>query len=230
MIAMARWRGRSTQPELPPGIRPLPGPCLVMAARYYDSPVGPFLTFVVAHPARVRGHLGWHASTAATDSLGAQIGLRLNWGVPADLADLTWFERDNHTEIRWGQRSLSMSAETRRLAIPMVMPARGLQRRSDGPVLVPGVARGLARLAHTSMHAYPGDELAPLAGNHIGIVVRGLRYVVKPAQGPAGLFSTLAISQTAPGGALGFADVSHGVSDFHTDRNDHREFVPHRGD
>ena len=112
----------------------------------------------------------------------------------------------------------------------MVIPARGLQRRTDGPVLVPGMAHGLARLARTSVHAYPGDELAPLTGNHVGIVVHGLRYVVKPAQGPAGLFSTLAISQRAPGGALGFADVSHGVSDFHTDRNDHREFVPHRGD
>ena len=230
MVCLARWRDRSTLPELPPGIRRMPGPCLVMAARYYDSPVGPFLTFVIADPARVRGHLGWHASLAATDSIGAQVGLRLNWGVPADIADLTWIDRDQHMELRWGKRSLSMAADTRRVAMPMVIPARGLQRRTDGPVLVPGMARGLARLATTSVHTYPGDELAPIAGQHVGIVVKGLRYVVKPAQGPAGLFSTLAVSQSAPGGALGFADVSHGASDFGSDHNGRRESVPHRGD
>ena len=212
---------------MPDGFRRMPGPSLILAARYYDSPVGPFLTFVVAHPARVRGNLGWHASTVATDSLGAHMGLRLNWGVPAERADLAWFDRDDGLELRWDQRSLSVTADIGRIPLPILFPARALQRRSDGPVLVPGVARGLAKFSRVSMHAYPGDELAPLAGPHGGLVVRGLRYVVKPAQGPAGVFSTLAISQRAQGGALGFADVSQRVTGPPADRH---ELVAHRGD
>src|SRR4051812_2677622 len=56
MVAVVSGRARGHnrgRAELPLGVSRLPGPALVVAMRYTDSPVGPFLELAVAEPARL---------------------------------------------------------------------------------------------------------------------------------------------------------------------------------
>ena len=77
-----------------------------------------------------------------------------------------------------------------------------LQRRSDGPVLVPGRMRGRARFARTELEAPEGDALSPLGGSHRGALLSGLRIVLPPAKLPMGLRATLNAPLQAPEPAL----------------------------
>ena len=52
IVGLARGAGR--RPCFHPGCARMPGPSLLAATRYTDSPIGPFVELIVGHPPR-----GW---------------------------------------------------------------------------------------------------------------------------------------------------------------------------
>ncbi|MGH9284782.1 MAG: hypothetical protein ACRD0M_03780, partial [Acidimicrobiales bacterium] len=60
--AVVGWVARcgALAPALPAPLRPLPGPVLVVASHYADSPVGPFLELAVGWPGRLGLRAGLH--------------------------------------------------------------------------------------------------------------------------------------------------------------------------
>src|SRR5437588_11399065 len=86
---------------LPSDIRSLPGPALVAAIRYADSPVGPFLELAVAEPARLGLRPGFCVTTSVVSAPPARVGGRLGWGFPRELGRLSWVRDDTSVGLRW---------------------------------------------------------------------------------------------------------------------------------
>lgn len=189
----------------PTGIRPTPGLALVVAARYQDSSVGPYLELAIGQPARLGLRPGWSFTTMVVDSAPARLGGRLNWGFPKELGQLVWDADGHDRELRWVDRGVTVRGTASRFTVPVVLPVRALQRRNDGPVVVPGLLRGLGRLGSVWIDTADDDELAPIAGRHRGAHVGGLRLVTRPARSPIGLASTLLAPLRAPEPALSCA-------------------------
>jgi len=194
MVCLTRTR---PQIALPDEIRAAPGPTAVAAVRYTDSPVGPFLTLMVMVPARLGATMGWCAVLAVVDRPDAQVGLRMNWGVPASVGELRWFARDGVRQLLWEDRDLSVKARGRIFGVPMVMPHRLVQVRADGPVVVPDRLWGLFRPALVTVEMAPRDGLDGLAGRHLGATVDGVHRTIAPARTPVGLLAPLRAPATA---------------------------------
>ena len=191
-----------TSVGLPSGLHRLPGPAVVAAASYTDSPVGPYRELLVAIPARLGPRPGLCVTTMVVDSPACRIGGRLNWGFPKELGTLIWEADGEERQLRWVERGLVVRARFARAALPVLLPMPNLQRRADGPVLVPVRARGRGHLARLDVETAEGDPLAWLAGSHRGLVVAGLRLVISPARVRSGLTSTLRAPAQAPEPAL----------------------------
>lgn len=198
---------------LPPGLRRVPGPTLLAAVRYTGSPVGPYLELAVGRPARLGSRVGWCITTMVVDSPASRIGGRASWGFPKELGTLSWMRVAAGEErvLRWDEREVEVRGVPTRFRIPALVPLRALQRRTDGPVVVPGRLRGLARLAKVTVSVPPDDPLGALGGDHLGVVVDSLRFVVKPARHPFGLTSSLRAPLHAPEPALSSPVPARGV-------------------
>jgi Acetoacetate decarboxylase (ADC) len=195
--------GRAVTSPLPPELRPLPGPCLVAGVDYATSPVGPYRELVVAQPARLGLRPGLCITTMVVDARDTKVAGRLNWGFPKELGTLTWTGDADQAELRWVERDLTVRGVAVGPVLPVLAIARALQRRSDGPVVVPLRVRGRGRLARVSIDVGDAaDPLAGLAGRHRGVLVSGLRFVIHPARHAAGLTSTLRAPLRAPEPAL----------------------------
>jgi len=177
---------------MPEGVLGAPGPAMVAAVRYTDSPVGPFLQLMVMVPGRLGAHLGWSAVVAVVDKPDALVGFQLNWGVPASMGELRWFARDGVRQLLWEDRDLSVKARGRGFGVPLLMPHRLVQARADGPVVVPNRLWGLFRPALVMIEAGPrGDGLDGLVGRHLGATVDGVHRSIAPARTPVGLLAPL---------------------------------------
>lgn len=189
---------------LPHGLERVPGPTLVAAVCYTGSPVGPYLELAIGEPARLGLRPGWCITTMVVDSAESRLGGRLNWGYPKDLGTLTWRSAGDERELHWVERDLTVSGRCSRLRLPFLLPVRSLQRRSDGPVVVPGRLRGRACVTgvHITAGAGTGGDLADLAGTHLGVHVAGMRFLVRPARHPLGFTSSLRAPLRAPEPAL----------------------------
>ena len=86
--------------------------------------------------------------------------------------------------------------------MPLFVPMRNLQRRGDGPVVIPASVRGRGHLARVKVELGDNDPLVWLAGQHRGLVVDGLHFTLDPARLPSGLTSTLRAPLTAPEPAM----------------------------
>jgi hypothetical protein len=179
------------RPPLPVGLHPVPGPLVVVAARFTESPVGRYLEFSVLEPARLGARVGLCATLMVVDSADSRRGGRLNWGLPKELGTLRWLAHENERTLAWEDRDVVMRAEPSGPTVPMVAPVRSLQRRADGLVVVGGRMRGHARSARVEITAPDTDGLFGLAGWHRGMVMSGVRMVINPARRPAGLTATL---------------------------------------
>ena len=176
---------------LPADLRAMPGPCLVTAARFEHSPVGPYLELAVSEPARLGARPGMCVTTMVVDSHDSRVGGRVNWGFPKELGTLQWESDGEERSLVWAERGVRVQATPGGPALPVFLPMRALQRRADGMVVVPGRLRGRARLSRIEIEAPEDDALAGLAGPHRGLVVAGLKLVVDPARRPTGLTATL---------------------------------------
>ena len=193
---------------LPDGLRRIPGPCQLVAARYDDSPVGPYRELAVGEPARLGARLGLCITTMAVTSVDSRLGGRVNWGFPKELGTLAWLEEGDERVLRWEERSIVVRATPVGPPLPVLLPLRALQRRADGLVSVRGYARGRGRVARVEVTAPEEDALAGLAGRHKGLVVSGMRLVVNPARRPVGLTATLRAPLRAPEPALSWGRQS----------------------
>src|SRR5438105_9936483 len=134
IVGLARRPRRS---GVPPDLRPLPGPAVVVAARYQESPVGPYSELAVCEPARLGLRPGLCATTIVVDSADARVGGRLNWGYPKELGTLVWDTDGDERELRWVERGIVVRGWRGGPVLPLLIPLRNLQHRADGPVIVP---------------------------------------------------------------------------------------------
>lgn len=187
---------------LPPGIRRLPGRALVIASCFSGTPIGPYLELSVAVPARLGPRPGWCFVAMAADAPEARTAGRDNWGFTKELGRLRWTAYGEEREMRWLDRDVTVRGVPGRLVVPFLVSLRALQRRTDGPVVVPTRLRGMARLGRLQVSAPPSDPLAAVGGDHPGIVARSLRFLVHPARHPAGFRATLLAPLRAPEPAI----------------------------
>lgn len=201
VVGLARWRAAPV--ALPEPLAPLPGPAIVAALAVNASPVGAHRQLTVAVPARLGARPGWCCALMVTDDEDARVGANLNWGVPADKGTLVWERVGAARRLRWVERDVTVVARPWGPPLPFLVPVRFLQRRTDGPVTVPGWSRGLGRAAVVRVEAPPGDEMTAVAGRHPGLVTFGLRHRLDPARAPLGWWATLR-APLRPGAALWF--------------------------
>jgi hypothetical protein len=186
-------RRRRPDVVLPAGLSRLPGPAFVCAVRYTDSPVGPYVELAVMEPARLGLRVGMCVVAMVVTSADSRVGGILNWGLPKELGTLAWTPVEGGVELAWKERDVRIASRPYgRRALPALVPMRGLQRRADGPVVVPGRVRGWARLARVSVTVAGADDpLGVYAGTHWGLQIRGLHLRMDAARTPAGLLSSL---------------------------------------
>lgn len=196
---------RSTRSALPEGIHPLPGPEIISAASFDCSTTGAYLELAVGEPAHLGARPGWCITTMAVNSVASRLGGRLNWGFPKELGVLEWSADGDERTLYWNERNIVVRGVPSGPAFPVLLPLRALQRRADGPVVIPGHLRGRARLARVTVEAPVGDPLAHLAGRHRGVLISSLRLAVDPARHPAGRRATLLAPLRAPEPALTWA-------------------------
>jgi hypothetical protein len=170
--------------------------------RYRDSPVGPYLELAIGEPARLGARPGLCITTMVVTTAEARVGGRLNWGFPKEVGALRWRTDGDEREIVWEDREIVVRGRPRGPAAPMLVPVRALQRRGDGPVVVPGRVRGRVHLARVELEVPDDDLLAPLAGPHRGVLLSNMGFVVHPARLPHGLTSTFRAPLRAPEPAL----------------------------
>ncbi len=206
---MAMASAKTLVGELPDGLRRMPGPCAITAARYDDSPVGPYRELAVGQPARLGARLGVCITTMAVTSVDSRLGGRVNWGFPKELGTLVWYDEGDGRVLRWEERGIIVRATPVGPALPVLLPLRALQRRSVGLVSVLGHARGRGRMARVEVSVPDDDPLAGLAGRHVGLMVAGMRLVVSPARRPVGLTATLRAPLRAPEPALTWGPQGH---------------------
>jgi hypothetical protein len=182
IMGLARHHGPAR--ELPDGISRLPGPCMFSAARFITSPVGPFLAFTVAHPARAGGRVGWCTTDMVVDRQGARAGVRLAWGFPAEVGRLRWLAQGDRREMVWDDCDVVIRARGRGLRLPMVVPHPDLQHRGDVRMAVPDRMWARFQAARVRVHAPEGHDLAWLVGGHVGLLASGVQRVLREAKVP----------------------------------------------
>ena len=170
--------------SLPAGLHRVPGPHLLLAARYDESPVGPYLELAVSEPARLGARLGMCVTTMVVTTPEARVGGRANWGLPKELGSLDWSHDGDTRVLRWFERDVVVRATPIGPPLPTLVPFRTLQRRADGPVAAVARVRGRARTARVELSAPPGDPWSPMTGAHLGALVSSARLVMGKACPP----------------------------------------------
>lgn len=170
VVALARCREGVLAP--PPPLRRVPGPVLVVAARYTSSVVGAYLELAIAEPVRLGTRLGTCATVIVVDSAGSREAGLTRWGLPKEMGTLHWSLKGEGVSLRWEERGVTVRAQPLGPRFPAVVPFRSLQVRADAPVRFGGLACGSGRLCRVDVAVEPGDTLACLAGRHPGIHLR----------------------------------------------------------
>jgi hypothetical protein len=195
---LAVVRARSMSAPLPRSLHRLPGPLLVVAERFADSPVGPFSVLSVGVPVRLGARPAWHYCISVVSTSDARRAGRSFWGFPHQLGTLTWATEGDTVSVRWEEQEMRIEAHRARRPLPFLLPVRSAQVRSDGPVIVPEWMRGMARRATVTIASSDSGPAAFLAGTHQGLRVSGLHVRRSPARVPAGMFSSLRAPLRSP--------------------------------
>lgn len=178
---------------LPDGVLPLPGPGALAGVRYTDSPVGPYLELSLGLPARLGLRPGLCVVLQLVSHLDARIGYRQNWGLPASTGRLSWLAEGDERVLRCEEPGIELRGRPAGPPIPAIVPVRSVQRRADGPIVLPRSFLALTRLARVTVSVDDAvdADLAALAGPHAGAVMAGVRIVARPARHPTGFLSSL---------------------------------------
>ena len=204
VVALVRRPGGGEAAILPAGLEPMPGPAVLWAGHWAQTPVGPFSELALAVPARLGLRPGLCITMSVVNNADARLAGRLGWGMPRQLGSLSWVAADAQRTLRWAERDLEVRAEVRPGAGPFTKAVRCLQRRSDGPVVVPARLSGWIRRARLTIDVPGEDGLEPLAGSRRGWIVSGRSLVLQPSRRPVGRLGTflapLAAPEAVPGG------------------------------
>lgn len=157
--------------ETPEGMVSLPGPGLLLAARYQSSATGAFNELTVFEPAREGIAIGLAATlTIVSDARAAQAG-PLWWGVSRRQGSIGWTREGDTVRVTWVEGALELRAVPGRATLPFLLPIRTVQRRRGREVAAALHLRGLGHLAHVECTVAAGDGLAPLSTVRRGLVV-----------------------------------------------------------
>lgn len=194
--------GFATRPRrvfrLPQGFHRMPGPALILAESFVDSPVGPFLSLSVGEPARLGMHPGFYFGAAVLNNANARRAGRQYWGYPHELGSLKWISEGNTRGVVWEERGVEVRAEIFGRPLPVLFPLRSIQRRSDGPVVIPAKLKALMRRAHLTLSTTADDPLVAFGGAHRGVALSGMLLRRNAARRPLGWFSTFRPPLRAP--------------------------------
>lgn len=175
---------------LPRGVRALPGPAALVAVAYDDSPFGPYLELSLGLPARIGLRPGLCVVFQAVSDPRVRRAYQLAWGLPATVAGLSWWADGDERVMRCEEPGLEVRGIPVGPRFPAIVPVRSVQRRADGPVVVPRRFLALVRLSRTVVSTGP-SFLEGVRGAHPGAVMSGVRIVARPARHPTGVWSTL---------------------------------------
>lgn len=201
IVALVRRPAFGDAFSLPAGLQPLPGPAVIWAGHWAQTPVGPFTELAVAVPARLGLRPGLCVTMSVVNNAEARMAGRLGWGTPRQLGSLRWLANGPHRTLEWADRDLEVRAEIRPGAGPFTKAWLGLQQRSDGPVVVPTRLSGWIRRAHVSIDIPPGDSLEAIGGTRRGWIISGRSLVLQPSRRPTGLRGTFLAPRVEPGAA-----------------------------
>ncbi|HEX3394592.1 MAG TPA: acetoacetate decarboxylase family protein [Acidimicrobiales bacterium] len=190
---------------LPTGFHGLPGPRMIVGARYDQSPVGPYLELAVCEPARVGGRIGMCVTTMVVNSVEARRGGRSNWGMPKELGALDWSTDGDTRVLHWAERDLTLRATPIGPPLPALVPFRTIQGGLDGPLAAAAKLRGRGRLARVEADVDADDPLAWASGGHVGVIVSSARLVMGEACPTPGLRAALNRTRSAAEPALAWA-------------------------
>lgn len=199
---MLAWvAARPTPPlVLPPGLSSIPGPGAVVAMRYDDTPVGPYVELSVVVPARLGLRVGVCTVAMVVTSPEALAECRRSWGLPAELGALRWSAAEpGHRSVVWEDRALAFTGRAfGPSAFVPVAPVRSVAWRPSGAVVLARRMRARVRPARCLIEVDGRDELSWLAGRHPGLSLAGVRIVAQAARRPAGLLSSVPWPEPAP--------------------------------
>ncbi len=159
------------------------GRMIALAERYDASPVGPYLSFGVAHVARVGLRIGLRFSTMVVDNHDRLSAGRRNWGLPGEMGTLNWATVGDESVLVWHERGIEVRGRATGVGFPLYAPLRLLQHRADGPVVVPSRMRGRVKKAAVDVVVPAEDEdFRSLSGPHRGLVITGMAAQLRPAR------------------------------------------------
>jgi hypothetical protein len=198
VVALVRRPFGGDAGTLPAGLQRLPGPAVVWAGHWAQTPVGPFSELAVAVPARMGLRPGLCITLSVVNNADARMAGRLGWGMPRQLGSLRWLAIGPQRTLAWAEREVEVRAEVRPGAGPFTKAWRGLQHRSDGLVIVPTRLSGWIRRARVTIDVPAGDGLEPISGARKGWVVNGRSLVLEPSRRPTGWLRTLVAPRVEP--------------------------------
>jgi hypothetical protein len=154
----------------------VPGPVLVIGARYATSPVGPYVELAVVEPVRLGARPGSCATVMVVDTAASLDEGRARWSFPKQLGTLEWSPGgDGTARLRWPEGDVELSGRPIGPRAPVPLPTWCLQSGAAGVVATGALVRGRARLASVRVDTGPGSPLAGLAGRHPGLCIgRGM--------------------------------------------------------
>lgn len=186
MIAFARHRRRRLT-KLPKGMHRVPGPIVILAERFVDSPAGPFVCLSIGEPVRVGFRVGMHFGISVINSEDALKAGDEHWGFPHELGALRWWSEAGVRSVMWDERQIQVRGTIKGRPMPLLFPMSSLPAKAGRPVVVPSKFQSLIRRSSIELLVNdPEDPLFPLAGTHRGFVLSGLavhRRAVRRATG-----------------------------------------------
>lgn len=200
---------RSLRDLLPAGVSALPGRAALVAVSYDSSPFGPYLELSLGLPARLGLRPGLCVVFQALSQPDARRAYQAQWGLPAAVSPLSWWADGDERVMRCEEPEIEVRGIPVGPRFPAIVPVRSVQRRPDGPVVLPRRFLALVRLSRTVVSTGP-SALSAIAGSHPGAVMAGMRVVTRPARHPTGIWSSLRAPLAAPDPAMAVAGDAGG--------------------
>ncbi|GAC1596557.1 MAG: hypothetical protein NVS3B21_20480 [Acidimicrobiales bacterium] len=164
------WRPHPPVCAMPVGNASLPGPGLLLAARYQSSAAGPFNELTIFEPARRGLAFGLVATLTVVNAARAAQGEPSWEGAQRQVGSIGWADDEDTVCVTWAERALELRAVKSRATLPFLLPIRTMAHgRGRRAAVLP--VRGLGHLARVTCVVTHGDDLAPLSTVRRGIVV-----------------------------------------------------------
>lgn len=167
---------------MPAPLRRVAGPVLVGAARYSNSPVGPYLELTVIEPVHVGVRLGMSATVMVVDSQASVDAGRAGWRFPKQLGSLHWSAQAGTVALHWEEGDIAIVGQPFGPAVRLPLLNMMMQAGDGRIVKAAAVLRGAGQLSAVRVKTGPSSALAGLAGRHLGLIMRQATLNLGPAR------------------------------------------------